>query len=326
MESAKRISVIMCTYNGEKFLREQIDSILSQTYPIYELIIQDDCSTDHTADIVRAYQEQDSRIKWHLNNRKLGFNYNFSNAFAKATGEYIASSDQDDIWRADKIEILVENMSDNCLVFHNSLLFSQDPAHVIGRKNAAHVLYNELYLLLKPYVPGHECFFKRELLISYQQIVAKEQDISYDSLLLLIGRTSGHIAFINEGLVYWRRHQQATSYSSKKKNGTLLSGLLSAFKALTNKSKRNITQRYFTALTSLPFEEESTTKIVRLMASGKTTRILMACRLCYTKRKQLYPHINPAQARIKSFFTPLYFIRDCSKFAIANPLLRLNEA
>ena len=44
------VSVVMCTYNGEMFLREQLDSILQQTYPIYEVIVQDDCSTDHTVD------------------------------------------------------------------------------------------------------------------------------------------------------------------------------------------------------------------------------------------------------------------------------------
>ena len=52
----KKISVVMCTYNGARFIREQLDSILNQTYPIYELIIQDDCSTDETVEIVKEYQ------------------------------------------------------------------------------------------------------------------------------------------------------------------------------------------------------------------------------------------------------------------------------
>ena len=58
-----KVSVVMCTYNGEKYLREQIESILNQTCPVYELIIQDDRSTDRTVEIVREYQQKDSRVK-----------------------------------------------------------------------------------------------------------------------------------------------------------------------------------------------------------------------------------------------------------------------
>ena len=54
-----KVSVVMCTYNGEKYLREQIESILNQTYPVYELIIQDDRSTDRTVEIVCEYQQKD---------------------------------------------------------------------------------------------------------------------------------------------------------------------------------------------------------------------------------------------------------------------------
>ena len=76
------ISVVMCTYNGDKYLEQQIDSILCQTYPIHELIIQDDCSTDRTVTIIEAYQKRDPRVKLYINEAPLGFNYNFSSAFA----------------------------------------------------------------------------------------------------------------------------------------------------------------------------------------------------------------------------------------------------
>lgn len=71
------ISVVMCTYNGDKYLEQQIDSILCQTYPIHELIIQDDCSTDRTVTIIEAYQKRDPRVKLYINEAPLGFNYNF---------------------------------------------------------------------------------------------------------------------------------------------------------------------------------------------------------------------------------------------------------
>ena len=117
------ISVVMCTFNGDKYLEQQIDSILCQTYPIHELIIQDDCSTDRTVTIIEAYQKRDPRVKLYINEAPLGFNYNFSSAFAKAEGEYIASSDQDDIWRPDKIEILM-NHAKIILYFFITLTYS----------------------------------------------------------------------------------------------------------------------------------------------------------------------------------------------------------
>ena len=67
------ISVVMCTYNGDKYLEQQIDSILCQTYPIHELIIQDDCSTDRTVTIIEAYQKRDPRVKLYINEAPLGF-------------------------------------------------------------------------------------------------------------------------------------------------------------------------------------------------------------------------------------------------------------
>ena len=83
----KTVSIVMCTYNGEQFLREQLDSILAQTYPIHELIIQDDCSTDHTADIVREYARQYPFIRFYANISNLGFNRNFQDALSKAEGD-----------------------------------------------------------------------------------------------------------------------------------------------------------------------------------------------------------------------------------------------
>ena len=113
----KKVSVVMCTYNGAKFIREQLDSIISQTYPIYELIIQDDCSTDETVAIIREYMEKYSFIKLQVNNHNIGLNHNFKSATMKATGDYVAFSDQDDIWFPEKLgkQILAIGNHDICL-------------------------------------------------------------------------------------------------------------------------------------------------------------------------------------------------------------------
>lgn len=98
------VSVVMCTYNGEKFLREQLDSIVQQSYPIHELLIQDDQSTDRTTEIIKEYQARYPFIRLHINEKNLGFNANFHTALCSATGDFISISDQDDVWHPDKLK------------------------------------------------------------------------------------------------------------------------------------------------------------------------------------------------------------------------------
>lgn len=316
MDEKKKVSVVMCAYNGEKYIREQIDSILTQTYPIYELIIQDDGSTDSTIEIIKEYQNVDKRVKLFCNDISLGFNNNFSMAFSKASGDYIASSDQDDIWRSDKIEVLLNSIGDYTLLFHNSSLFYADPRKVICQKNPDNIIYNGLFLLLKPFVPGHECFFRRDIMPTYLRIVEKEPRISYDTLLLLVAKSLGNIKFVNENLVFWRRHKEATSYNTTYKF-SVFNGFLFALLAFKNSEKKNISMRYFKVISKLDFSQDSDfCKIVKLMERGKLKDVLYAGYICFKNRKRLYPHNGRLQSSIKSFFTPLYFIRDCTRFVI----------
>ena len=87
-----KISVVMCTYNGGKYLKEQLDSILEQSYPVDEIIIQDDCSTDDTVDILRGYEKKYDNIHVYVNEKNLGFTENFWSVLGRAVNEYIAIS------------------------------------------------------------------------------------------------------------------------------------------------------------------------------------------------------------------------------------------
>ena len=117
----KTVSVVMATYNGEQYLSEQIDSILAQSYPVHELIIQDDCSTDGTTDIVRRYMEKYPFVKLFVNERNVGYNENFRRAAMHATGDFVALSDQDDIWFPQKLERQVAAIGDADICFSNTL-------------------------------------------------------------------------------------------------------------------------------------------------------------------------------------------------------------
>ena len=110
------ISIAMATYNGALFLPAQIDSILKQTLQDFELVICDDCSLDNTWQILQHYQQADNRIKIYKNVRNLGYVRNFAKAMSLCSGNYIALSDQDDIWYPNHLEVLKENIEDNMVV------------------------------------------------------------------------------------------------------------------------------------------------------------------------------------------------------------------
>lgn len=105
----------MCTYNGEKYLREQIDSILQQTHPADEIIIQDDGSTDKTVNIILEYQGKHGEIHLFRNETRLGINGNFYSAMERTSCDYIAIADQDDVWATDKIERQLSAIGDKML-------------------------------------------------------------------------------------------------------------------------------------------------------------------------------------------------------------------
>lgn len=112
----------MTTYNGENYIAAQIDSILNQTYKDIELIICDDCSTDKTPQLLKEYEKKDSRVHVYLNKKNLGFRKNFEQAINLCNGQYIALSDQDDIWQEWKLEESLSNLQNKNLICTNSEL------------------------------------------------------------------------------------------------------------------------------------------------------------------------------------------------------------
>ena len=96
------ISVGLASYNGERYIREQVDSIIAQLDSIDELVISDDGSTDGTLDILASYN--DPRIHVYHNEENHGVNGNFENALKHSQGDYIFLSDQDDVWLPGKVE------------------------------------------------------------------------------------------------------------------------------------------------------------------------------------------------------------------------------
>ncbi len=116
MAISMKISVAMATYNGEKYLIEQLDSVRKQTRQVDEVIIHDDCSTDNTVSMVREYIENHGLTQsWKIipNEKNLGYAGNFMASVKDTTGEYIFFCDQDDIWLEDRVERMISVMEVN---------------------------------------------------------------------------------------------------------------------------------------------------------------------------------------------------------------------
>lgn len=124
MAQNDKISVCMASYNGAKYIEEQIQSILIQLKPTDELVISDDGSTDGTLDAVSSID--DKRIKVYRNSLPHGVAANFNNAIYHSTGNVIFLSDQDDIWMPDKVSLCMKAMRDADMVVHNAELVDSD--------------------------------------------------------------------------------------------------------------------------------------------------------------------------------------------------------
>lgn len=210
------VSVVLCTYNGGAYLQEQLDSILKQTHTHLEIIIVDDGSTDNTYAIIAAIANEDSRIRYFKNLHQLGYNRNYEQALKYAQGTYIAIADQDDIWRLDKIEILLARLTDSscAMVYCHAEDFNQSPPlHTpSASKYSGAIQYFEgkdsRKLLLRNSVSGHCMVFRRTLL---NDAFPFDEAVFYDLWLAVVACANGGIQFCKETLVFRRRHSQNAS-------------------------------------------------------------------------------------------------------------------
>lgn len=108
-----KVSVVMAVYNGEKYLKDAIESILDQTFRDFEFIIVDDGSTDKTLEILKEYERKDKRIKIIINKANIGLTKSLNKAIKEAKGEYIARQDDDDISLPERLKKQVEFLNRN---------------------------------------------------------------------------------------------------------------------------------------------------------------------------------------------------------------------
>jgi glycosyltransferase involved in cell wall biosynthesis len=211
MHSNSLVSIVMCTYNGAEYLREQLDSIIIQSYQNLEIVIVDDSSSDSTPQIIDEYWQKDNRIKCFINKTNLGYNKNFEKGLQLASAEYIAISDQDDIWETNKIETIMKVWPAGSL-FVYSLSGNFTGNNFAGRTAAPKVHYSDINnihkLVFNSPVHGHACMFKQELI---QHCLPFPTDIFYDWWMSMHAASIGVISCVPQTLTWHRVHEKNSS-------------------------------------------------------------------------------------------------------------------
>ena len=314
-----KISVIMCTYNGVAYLGEQLDSLRTQTLPPHELVVQDDGSTDGTMDLLRDYQQRHPglRIRLFANPERLGYNRNFLTAVQRAEGDLIACCDQDDVWHADKLEVLARELGDAPLVFHNSTLMTNDRRELgLLHTRSLPPVIPSLGAMLYPRAYGHQMMFRRELLSALARFIP--DGISYDYLIYTVAAAAGPLRYVHQSLVQWRRHTEATTFNPSPRKSGKWDGYLRAVEALRQPDNRERTRRYFAVLAErMAFSSPLLAKAVNGMARSNLGALLSVCRLCLHHDREAVPDVQEKTTRrLRAFFLPLFFVRDHGRYII----------
>ena len=207
-----KISIVMSSYNGEKYIKSQLKSILNQEESIDEVLIRDDGSTDNTVDIVRQFIKEHNLTNWQIrvNFHNLGWRANFIEGMLEAQGDLIFFCDQDDIWRTDKLKIMkrimLSNPQINVLASDYQELLSGGKGKIGPYTADDQVKKVELY---KNYMyvkaPGCTYCVRKKFAVE----TAKFWNASYphDALVWRLALFTDSLYICREPLIYWRQHK-----------------------------------------------------------------------------------------------------------------------
>ena len=224
----EKVDILLATYNGEKYIREQIDSILNQTHKEFRLLISDDGSTDKTRTILEEYKNRDSRIEVFFQENNLGVVKNFEFLLEKVEAKYYMFSDQDDIWKESKIEKSLNKIEEGFDLVYSDLEVVDENLNVTyesywklkGIYNKIKKYNNFEALYLNNFVTGCTLISKKELINSFMPLPNTSKFVLHDYWISLIISQEGKIAYIEEPLIKYRQHKN-NKVGSKKKSDEL---------------------------------------------------------------------------------------------------------
>jgi glycosyltransferase involved in cell wall biosynthesis len=331
----KRVSVAMATYNGEAYIFDQLKSILEQTVPPDEIVICDDLSEDNTKEeIYRAQRFCNIPIKFYQNKNRLGYSRNFLNCIAKCSGDIIALSDQDDIWKPHKLEkctqILTEHEGAGALM-HTTEVVNQrlNPTGKIFPRLKNEILQPPVMIPKHPTL-GNCIVFKLSAISSVlNHFLQKENSFpemlpGHDDLIHFFIGCRYQILTIKNPLILYRRHQgnisgnlnynkidliKKTNFQSYKSKEAGFLELKNMIRFFENEKEENWSQsnqmtnkgRVFYKLRSSVYSKKS-----RFLKKNKFIYKLLLLDLNHYPKRKFYSYKSLTKDII-STFSPWYF-------------------
>lgn len=224
----EKVDILLATYNGEKYIKEQIESILNQTYKNIQIIISDDCSKDGTRQILKEYEKND-KIKVFYQEKNLGYVKNFEFLLKQAESNLYMLSDQDDVWKKEKVEKTVEKLQKENL----DLVFG-DLEVVDENLNTLYKSYNQYMHLthkIKKYCKDYRLQYLYNCMTGCTMLSKKEwidkilpcpldsKYVIHDYWIGLIIALNGKVGYLSEPYILYRQHgtnQVGTKKASKQ--------------------------------------------------------------------------------------------------------------
>lgn len=212
------IAILLSTYNGEKYLAEQIDSLFQQTYQNFVLHIRDDGSSDSTLRIIEQYQSRYTNVVLHQDNlSNIGCIASFLTLAQSVSADFYFFCDQDDVWQPNKLERAIAQLQEHPqnipLLYHSDLtvvdsdLTLISPSFLAFQHLSAEHAHQRSTLFMQNFVVGcssaaNRCLIERALKNGIAQHIGM-----HDWWLALIAKTQGELIFDRQATILYRQHQ-----------------------------------------------------------------------------------------------------------------------
>ncbi|MCQ2310835.1 MAG: glycosyltransferase [Paludibacteraceae bacterium] len=203
-------TVCIATYNGKKYIAQQLQSILDQIATNDEVIVSDDGSTDGTPEYIQSLQDPRITI---LHSSAHYYKDNFLHALTHARGEYIFLSDQDDVWLPGKYEACVAELKQYDLVCHNCMLTDADLR--VTNSNFFALYHSGKGIMKNILVTSYygSCMAFRRSVLTYALPMPATREIGHDMWIGLVAEMTGRVKFIETPYILYRRHDSVFTHA-----------------------------------------------------------------------------------------------------------------